>query len=108
MENQQSLAGIISTLLHAGSSATSISYTLHVLLIKRRNFQAKQNQFFIFCILCNCLVRFMISSLFYKLRYVHLQSDQNKTLLQSSRNVLSETTIFFRSSHQRCSMKIFS
>ena len=31
----------------AVSSATSITYTLIVLLIKRRNFQAKQNQFFI-------------------------------------------------------------
>ena len=31
----------------AVSSASAITYTLIVLLIKRRNFQAKQNQFFI-------------------------------------------------------------
>ena len=31
----------------AVSSATSITYTLIVLLIKKRKFQAKQNQFYI-------------------------------------------------------------
>ena len=34
-------------LIPAISAATSITYTLNVLLIKRRNFQVKQNQFFV-------------------------------------------------------------
>ena len=47
MENQLLLTGILNTLLPAVSSLTSITYTLIVLFIKRRNFQTKQNQFFI-------------------------------------------------------------
>ena len=46
MENHLLLTGILNTLLPPVSSPASIAYTLIVLLIKRRNFQAKQNQFF--------------------------------------------------------------
>ena len=46
MENHLLLTGILNTLLSPVSSPASIAYTLIVLLIKRRNFQAKQNQFF--------------------------------------------------------------
>ena len=82
------------SLLKTNMAVTSITYTLIVLLIKSRNFQSKQNQFFMkrmnvdfkrikkmqkflylntqengkfFCIFCNFLVRHLISSLFYKL-----------------------------------------
>ena len=45
--------------------------------------------------------------LFYELWYVRriCERSLSKTLLQSTKNVLSETTILFRSSHQRCSKK---
>ena len=46
MEIHLLLTGILNTLLPPVSSPASIAYTLIVLLIKRRNFQAKQNQFF--------------------------------------------------------------
>ena len=46
MENHLLLTGILNTLLPTVSSPTSIAYALIVLLIKRRNFQVKQNQLF--------------------------------------------------------------
>ena len=46
MENHLLLTGILNILLPTVCSPASIAYTLIVLLIKRRNFQAKQNQFF--------------------------------------------------------------
>ena len=63
----------------------------------------------VFCILRNFVVhlRHIICYLFYELWYVRriCERSLSKTLLQSTKNVLSETTILFRSSHQRCSKK---
>ena len=90
----------------------NITYKLITLLIKRRNSLVKQSESIfqtnmrnVFCILwnllCICVIWFIT---FYKLTHARKICERYFTAI--NKECFKETAILFRSSHQRCSIKM--